>query len=462
MENLRSFIGMLLILGICYALSTNRRAINYRTVAGGLALQVFLGFLFIRLPGTAKLFNEFSLKVQDFLSLSQEGAKFVFGDFGDPSASGFIFATQVLPTIIFFSAFISILYYLGIIQFVISSIAFVVKFLMGTSGSETLSCSANIFVGQTEAPLLIKPFLNKMTISELNAVMIGGFATIAGSVLGAYIGMGIPAASLIAASVMAAPGALAVSKILVPETEVSETHGGAEMPKIDAGDNLVDAAAQGTTDGLGLALNVAAMLIAFTSIIAVVNWIMGGMDSLIDGTILGATVRPDGTFPGIMPSNIGLVLGWIFTPFVWMLGIPWEDASAAGSLLGIKIVLNEFVAYLMMKDQLTVLDPRTVFIMSFALCGFANLASIGIQVGGIGALAPERRKDISKLAVRAMIGGVLVSCLTACIAGVLDTGNYDNSQFKKAEFKAEAFEPDSAAGAGEIESIIVETEIGGS
>jgi CNT family concentrative nucleoside transporter len=428
--NLRSFFGLLIFLGICFALSTNRKAINYRTVGVGLAIQVVLGLLLIRIEGTSKVFEQFGDTITSFLNLSRAGASIVFGPLGDPTSTkglGFIIGTQVLPTIIFFSAFISVLYYLGVIQVVISGIAYVMKYLMGTSGSETLSCSANIFVGQTEAPLLIKPFLGKMTASEINAVMIGGFATIAGSVLGAYVSMGIPATSLIAASVMAAPGALVVAKILVPETEVSETSGGAKMPRIDAGENLVDAAALGTSDGLRLALNVGAMLIAFTALMAVVNWIMGGLDYLIDGQLLGGALRETGTYEGYFPATIEVLLGYIFQPVVWMLGISWEDSKMAGSFLGIKIILNEFVAYATMTGSIEELDPRTVFLMSFALCGFANIASIGIQVGGIGALAEGRRKDISRLAVRAMIGGVLVSLITASIAGTLDPWKYKDT-----------------------------------
>lgn len=415
----RSLIGMIMILAIAYAMCTNKKAINYRTVGVGLGLQIGLGVLFIYLPFTKELFKYLADLVTSFLALSEQGSSIVFGDFGVASKSGFIFAFQVLPLIIFFSAFISVLYYLGIIQLIISGMAWVVKYMMGTSGSETLSCTANIFVGQTEAPLLIKPFLEDMTVSEMNAVMIGGFATIAGSVMGAYILLGIPASGLIAASVMAAPGALAFAKLIVPETEISKTRGGAEMPKIDAGENVIDAAALGTSDGLKLALNVGAMIIAFVSIIAVINWMMGGLDAIVDGTLLGATVRDNGTYPGICPSNINVVLGYLFTPFAYMMGIPWEEARTAGSWLGIKIVINEFVAYLMMKDQVGVMSERTILMMSYALCGFANLSSIGIQVGGIGALAPNRRKDLSKLAFRAMIGGFLVSCFSACVAGAL-------------------------------------------
>jgi len=429
LPNLMSLVGYVAILGICFLLSANRKAINFRTVGLGLFIQIFLGFLLIKVEFTANIFKKFTDGVAAFLALSNEGSAMIFGSLADPSGgAGWVFAFQVLPTIIFFSAFISILYYLGIVQFVISIIAKAMQFLMKTSGSETLSCSANIFVGQTEAPLMIKPFLGGMTNSEINVVMVGGFATIAGGVLAAYIGLGISAQHLVTASVMAAPCALAVAKLLFPETEHSETSGDADMPKIDAGDNVLDAAAKGTTDGLNLALNVAAMLIAFLSIIAVIDWILGGVDYYVDFLIVqegyGEGVpSPTAGYLGIIPGSLNTILGTLLKPFVWLLGVPWEDCGLAGQMLGIKIVANEFVAYLQLSgyQESGEITPRTAAIMSFACCGFANLSSIGIQLGGIGALAPERRKDLSRLAMRALFGGVMVSCLSACIAGFLFT-----------------------------------------
>lgn len=429
LPNLMSIVGYVVILVLCFLLSANRSAINYRTVGLGLLIQFILGILLIKVDFTADLFKIFTDGVASFLALSNEGASMIFGSLADPGGSaGWVFAFQVLPTIIFFSAFISILYYLGIVQFVISLIAKAMQFLLKTSGSETLSCSANIFVGQTEAPLMIKPFLGGMTNSEINAVMVGGFATIAGGVLAAYIGLGISAQHLVTASVMAAPCALAIAKLLFPETEHSETSGDAEMPKIDAGDNVLDAAAKGTTDGLNLALNVAAMLIAFLSIIAVVDWVLGGVDYFIDyklvqGGVEDAVMTASGEYKGYFPGSLNTILGTLLYPFVILLGVPLEDASKAGQMLGIKVVANEFVAYLQLSgyQESGEITPRTAAIMSFACCGFANLSSIGIQLGGIGALAPERRKDLSRLAVRALFGGVMVSCLSACIAGFLFT-----------------------------------------
>lgn len=422
-----SLVGIICILGIAFALSNNRRRINWRTVGVGLAIQFSLGFLLLYAEFTRAPFQWFTSQVAYFLSMSDKGAAFVFGDLINVEKSGFIFAFRVLPTIVFFSAFIAIMYYLGVVQVVVQAIAVVMRRLMGTSGSETLSCSANIFVGQTEAPLLIRPFLDKMTMSEMNAVMVGGFATIAGGVLAAYIGMGIPANHLIIASVMAAPGALAMGKLLVPETEHSETAGDAALPKIDAGDNILDAAARGTSDGLKLAVNVAAMLIAFISLIAVVDWILGGADKLIDGHLLkGALNEANGEYLGWFPGSLATLFGWVFRPLAFMMGVPWNETQAVGNLLGLKICVNEFVAYFTMSDMIksgTLVSERSITISTYALCGFANFSSIGIQIGGIGALAPQRRGDLSRLAFKAMIGGTLVSLLTASIAGFIMPGN---------------------------------------
>lgn len=425
MERLMSLVGIIVILSIGFALSNNKKKINWRTVGVGLSIQFGLGILLLGVPMTRKPFEWFTTKVAFFLGLSSEGTEFIFGPLADVSQNGYIFAVQVLPTIIFFSAFISIMYYLGVIQLVIQGIALVMRRLMGTSGSETLSCSANIFVGQTEAPLLIRPFLDKMTYSELNAVMVGGFATIAGGVLAAYIGMGIPANHLIVASVMAAPGALAMGKLVVPETEHSETAGDAGLPKIDSGDNVLDAAARGTSDGLKLAVNVAAMLIAFISLIAVVDWVLGGFDAVVDGKILGgAVMATTGEYEGYFPGSLQTIFGTVFAPFAFLLGVPWSEAPLVGNLIGQKICVNEFVAYFSMQDMMSkdLLSDRSIMISTYALCGFANFSSIGIQIGGIGALAPERRGELSRLALRAMTIGVLVSCLTACIAGLLVEG----------------------------------------
>ncbi len=379
----------------------------------------------------AVAFRAFSMKVGDFLALSDKGAFFLFGNlavrdlfFPDTSTwpgFGFQFAFVILPTIIFFSAFMSVLYYLGIIQVVIASMARFMRWSLGTSGSETVSCSANVFVGQTEAPFLIKPFIKDMTLSEIHAIMVGGFATVAGGVLAGYIGMGIDAGHLVAASVMSAPAALVIAKLLLPETEESKTAGEIEMPDLKTADNMVEAAAAGTTDGLKLALNVGAMLIAFISLIAVVDLVLGYFDGLIDGQLLGGTVAASGEVAGYFPGSLRTLFGTLLRPLAWVMGVPWEDSQAVGYLLGVKLSVNEFVGYQILSDHIKAgeLSPRAVIISTYALCGFANFASIGIQIGGISALVPERRKDLAKVGVRAMFGGALASWMTATVAGVL-------------------------------------------
>ncbi len=430
MERFISFIGIFVIIGLCYVMSTNRKAINWRTVIAGISIQFFLGILLLKEPNTAALFKQLSNKVAEFLALSMEGGKFIFGPLADPEENGWIFFVQVIPTIIFFSAFISILYYFGIVQKIIIVIAKVVRKAMGTSGSETFSCSANIFVGQTEAPLLIKPYLDNVTRSELNAIMVGGFATVAGGVLAAYISFGIPASHLIVASVMAAPGALALAKIVVPETEESQTSGNTDFPEIDAGDNMLDAASKGTTDGLMLSLNVCAMLISFIALIAVADWVLGYVDILIDNKLMGFTGTKDvggsTEYIGIVPGSLRTLFGYVFAPLAFILGVPQEDVLEVGNLLGQKLCLNEFVAYLSLSELMAVNDQgvsaiseRSQVIATYALCGFANLASIGIQIGGIGTIAPKKRKELTQLGFRAMITGLLVSCINACIAGFL-------------------------------------------
>ncbi len=427
MERYMGLVGIVVIIGLGYAMSTDRKHIKWRTVLTGIGIQFVLAVILLKIPITAVIFKKVAAGVTQFLNMSQEGSSFIFGSLTSFADNGFIFAVQVIPTIIFFAAFISVMYYLGIVQIVISVIAKVMRVLMGTSGSETLSCSANIFVGQTEAPLLIRPFLDDLTKSELNAVMVGGFATVAGGVLAAYIGMGISATHLIVGSVMAAPCALAMAKLVVPETEHSVTAGDTKLPTIDSGDNILDAAAKGTSDGLGLAMNVAAMLIAFISLIACVNWAMGGLDTLIDGKILGRELTKNvgkGTeFVGFFPGSLETLFGYIFSPLAYVIGIPWSEATLVGNLLGQKICINEFVAYATLGglDTSGALSPRSVAISTYALCGFANFSSIGIQVGGISALAPEKRPQLAQLALRAMLTGVLVSCLSASMAGLLYT-----------------------------------------
>jgi len=371
-------------------------------------------------------------EVETFLDLSNAGAAFLFGNLMDerfffPDTStwpgfGFQFAFAVLPTIIFFSAFMSVMYYLGVVQVVISAMAKFMRWSMRTSGSETMSCSANIFVGQTEAPFLVKPFLEKMTISELHAVMVGGFATIAGGVLAGFIRLGVDAGHLIAASVMSAPAALVIAKLLYPETGESVTAGDVEIPEVQTAGNLVEAAATGTTDGLKLAANVGAMLIAFISLIALLDWLLGMGDSLVDGRWLGgALIESSGEYAGIFPGSMRTLFGTLLRPLAWVMGVSWKDALAVGNLLGVKVTVNEFVAYGILSEHIKAadLDPRSLTIATFAICGFANFSSIGIQIGGISALAPSRRADLSKVGIRAMFGGALASWMTATIAGIL-------------------------------------------
>jgi concentrative nucleoside transporter, CNT family len=431
---LMSIVGIFALLGIAWLLSNNKRKINFRTVFVGLGIQFTFGVLLLWWEPGRDAFQSFSSLVASFLSLSDKGAGFLFGNlassqyyFTDGSywpGFGFQFAFKVLPTIVFFSAFMAIMYYLGIMQIVIRFLASTMQKLMGTSGSETLSVSANIFVGQTEAPLLIRPFLNTMTNSELMTVMVGGFATVAGGVLAGYMGMGINPGHLIVASVLSAPGALVVGKIIYPETEQSQTAGTVKMPDFHMGDNVIDAAARGTTDGLKLAVNVGAMLLAFISLIAFVDWVMGGLDLLIDGKILGGTVMANGEFSGFFPGSLQTFFGTILAPLAFLMGVPWEDADLIGNLLGIKLAVNEFVGYATLSDYIkgtggVMISERSQIIATYAMCGFANFSSIGIQIGGISALAPNRRGDLARLGLKAMLGGAIASWITACIAGLL-------------------------------------------
>jgi len=387
------------------------------------------------------IFHSFSDKVAEFLNMSNYGAAFLFGNLVEgqyffPAVDtwpgfGYQFAFKVLPTIVFFAAFMSILYHLGIMQKIIVAMARFMQWTMGTSGAETLSCSANIFVGQTEAPLLIKPFIKDMTNSELLTIMVGGFATIAGGVLAGFIAMGINAGHLIAASVMSAPAALVISKIIYPEKEVSKTAGEVEMPEITKNANVIDAAASGITDGLKLAVNVGAMLLGFIALIAVIDVILNWMDMLIDGRLLGGalyeytakTISSPITkeYAGIFPGSLKTLFGNVLKPLAFVMGVPWSEAHLVGNLLGIKLSLNEFVAYGNLGTYIhtNVLSERAQVISTYALCGFANFSSIAIQLGGISALAPGRRGDLSRVALKAMFGGALASWTTATLAGIL-------------------------------------------
>jgi len=394
-------LGMFVMLGIAWALSTNRRAIRWRTVVAGTALQIVFALLILRTPWGRYVFEQATDAVTAFLDFTDAGSAFIFGE----GFTEHYFAFKVLPTIIFFSSFITILYHLGLIQWIVKGFAKVMMWAMGTSGAESLSASGNIFVGQTEAPLLIRPYVDTMTMSELMAVMTGGFATIAGGVLAAYVGMGVPAGHLIAASVMSAPAALVMAKIMFPETEESLTAGDVKVDVERPWANVIDAAAEGAGSGLKLALNVGAMLLAFVALIAMVNAVLGAV----------------GGWFGYEALSLELILGFVLRPLAWVMGVPWEEADQVGALLGIKTVVNEFVGYIRMEEMVGegALSARSQVIATYALCGFSNFSSIAIQIGGIGSIAPERKQDLARLGLRAMVAGSLACFQTATIAGLL-------------------------------------------
>ena len=406
MERLISALGLVVFVGLAYALSVNRSAVRWSTVLWAIALQlIFAVFILKTTPGYA-LFSFLGDVVNKFLDFSDAGAKFVFGDKFQEN----FFAFKVLPTIIFFSSFITLLYHYGILQQVVKGVAWVMMKTLKTSGAESLSCAANIFVGQTEAPLLIKPYVRSMTLSELHAVMTGGFATIAGGVMAAYISLGVPAQHLIAASVMSAPAALAMSKLLYPETEQSQTAGTVNVKVERTAANGIDAAATGAIEGLKLVGNIAAMLIAFLALVALVNAVLGWFGSLI----------------GVPQLSLELIFSFLLAPVAWLMGVPWADCGQVAVLLGKKTVLNEFIAYLDLKELIekskagtSEFSERAIIIATYALCGFSNIGSIGIQIGGIGGIAPERQADLARLGVRALLGGSLACFMTACIAGIL-------------------------------------------
>ncbi len=390
----------------------------------GLLLQIGIAILLIKWDTGNQAMQWFAGKVATFLGLAQHGTGFLFGKLVDPASMGtfgFQFAFTVLPIIIFFSAFTSFLYYIGVLQIVVQVFAWVMMRLMRTSGAESLSCSANVFLGQTEAPLLIRPFLNHLTPSELCAVMVGGFGTIAGSVMAGYIMMGVPAVHIIIASTMAAPASLMVAKIILPETGHPATGKDIKLPRIDVGRNVLDAISRGTTDGLYLALNVAAMLVAFITLIALADKMLAWGDKWIDGVWLQRAVMAGGEYDGYFPGSLKTIFSTLLSPLAIVMGVPVGDAKSVGHLLGVKLSVNEFVAYSQLGPMIGqgAISEKAGIMATYMLCGFANFASIGIQIGGISSLAPERRADLAKLALRAMFGGAIVSCLTATIAGML-------------------------------------------
>ena len=441
MERLISLLGMVVLLGIGFLLSKHKRSISPRTVLGALAIQVLFGFIVLRWPLGRQALQGVSTGVQNVIGYANEGINFLFGGLTSPNSEiseslGTVFAFQVLPIIVFFSSLIATLYYLGIMQWVVRLLGGALAKLLGTSRPESLSASANIFVGQTEAPLTVRPYIAKMTESELFAVMVGGLASVAGSVLAGYAQLGIRLEYLIAASFMAAPAGLLFAKLIIPETTESESDEKASLGKADDGSvsaedkenkevdketearederaesaadaaNVFDAAARGASDGLQLALNVGAMLLAFVGLIALINGLLGGIGGLVG-------------FPDL---SFELLLGYLFAPLAFVIGVPWADAPLAGNFIGQKIVVNEFVAFIAFQDVLGNLGTRTEAIITFALTGFANFASLAILLGGLGGIAPSRRADIARLGLYAVAGATLANLMSAAIAGLFIVG----------------------------------------
>lgn len=426
MDYFRGLIGLVFLVGVAYTFSGNKKKIDWRLVGVGVLLQLIFGFLITKVPIVADGFDWISTKFVKFLSFSGDGAKFLFGDLATDRL-GFIFAFQVLPTVIFFSTVSTGLYYLGVLQKVVYLIAWVMARTMRLSGAESLSAAGNIFLGQTEAPLLVRPFVKKMTQSELMCLMTGGMATIAGGVLAGYVaflGGDDPAerakyaAYLLSASIMNAPAAIVLSKIILPETKPEAIDSNLKVAQDTLGVNLIDALASGAADGLKLALNIGAMLLAFIALIFAVNWIL--VDGIGSWTGLNAYVQSstNGVFDGF---SLEYILGQLFRLFAFLIGVEWEETLRVGSLLGQKIVINEFVAYLSLSDfkMAGVLSEKATVISTYALCGFANFSSIAIQIGGIGGMAPSRQSDLSRLGFRALLAATLATMMTATIAGAL-------------------------------------------
>jgi CNT family concentrative nucleoside transporter len=404
MHHLIGILGMLTMMGLAYLFSSNRAAINYKTVAWGLGLQIVFAFLVMRWEYGRILFQKAGAAVNWLLDFSFFGSSFVFGDLGRKGSSmGFFFAFQVLPTIIFIAAVFALLYHWGVMQAVIKLAAWVMTRLMGASGAESLNVAASIFMGQTEAPLTIRPFLPDLTKSELMTVMTSGMAHVSGGIMAAYIAFGIEAKHLLAAVIMTAPGTILLSKMLVPETEKPRTSGKVQMADIERDTNALGAISRGTIDGLHLAINVAAMLISFIALLYLVDGIFGLVHAHI----------------GWFPSSLEQVFGWVFAPIAWLIGIPWHDCPTIGNLLGLRTVSNELIAFQRLGPMKDSLDPRSFTIATFALCGFANFSSIGIQIGGIGALAPNRKGDLARLGIRAMMAGTMANLMSASIVGIM-------------------------------------------
>ncbi len=429
MEKFISFFGLLVFIAIAVVFSNNRKKIDFRFIISGLLLQFILAVLVLGVPSLGiagpfrALFKTANVLFTSILNFTAEGSKFLFGNLMNIEATGFVLALQVLPVIIFLSSLMAVLYHLRIMQKVVHAFAWLMHKTLRVSGAESLSAAANVFVGQTEAPLLIKPFINKLTRSELFSVMVGGMATVAGSVFAAYVGLlkdKIPdiAGHLLTASVLSAPAALVMAKIMIPETKETLTKTG--LPKelnSSPYQNVIEAAAEGATDGLKLMFNVAAMLLAFIALIALINAGLGLFGQIIGFESWGQFLALNDNEP--VKLSLNLIFGWLFAPVAWLMGIAREDIFLAGNLLGEKVVINEFVAYLNMSSLADQLQPRSLIILSYALCGFANFSSIAIQIGGIGGIAPQRKAEIASLGIRSIVGGSLAAFITACIAALL-------------------------------------------
>ena len=407
MGRFTGILGLLTMLTLAYAFSTNRRAIRLKTVAWGLGLQLAFAVVVLRVEAGRAAFQKAGDAVTKLLSYAHAGSHFVFGDLSNPGSQLGYVAFGVLPTVIFIAAFFAVLYHLGVMQIVIRIFAWVMTRVMGASGAGSLNVAASIFMGQTEAPLTIRPFLADLTRSELMTVMTSGMAHVSGGIMAAYIFFGIDPKHLLSAVIMTAPGTLLMAKMLVPETEQPRTAGrvvmSAEEEKTEKEENLLGAIARGTTDGLHLALNIAAMLISFLALIALTDGILGGIHHWVSW----------------VPQSLEAIFGALFAPVAWVIGVPWHDCKFVGTLLGTRMALNELVAFSMLGPAKGSLDPRSFTIATFALCGFANLSSIGIQIGGIGALAPNKKSELARLGIRAMLAGTMANLMSASIAGML-------------------------------------------
>jgi CNT family concentrative nucleoside transporter len=402
-------LGILFVLGLAYLMSNNRRAIRYQTVAWGLGLQIVLAFFVMRWTVGQYIFSKLGKSAEWLLDFSYYGSSFIFGELGmKNSPRGFIFAFQALPIIIFIAAFFALLYYWGVMQVIVKAAAKVMTRLMGASGAESLNVAASIFMGQTEAPLTIRPFLPEVTQSELMTIMTSGMAHVSGSLMGAYMAYGIHAEHLLAAVIMTAPGTILIAKMIVPETQQPLTAGRVEMAEMEKDANAIGAIARGTVDGLHLALNVAAMLVSFIALVYLVDALFGGAHNLLAAHGIGW-----------FPSSLEQIFGWVFAPIAWLAGVRWHDASTVGNLMGLRMVTNELVAFQRLGPMQATLDPRSFTIATFALCGFANFSSIGIQIGGIGALAPNKRSDLARLGIRAMLAGTMANLMSASLVGIM-------------------------------------------